>query len=177
MLVVTETVLAIIHILLIFGSLRQFHKHISNEVLTRVGPVDFVLFLKFDQVLVIIQSLENPIVDKLHVGIQVLLGREMLLLVLLDATLGKLLDLDPERKLIHKEFIKVVNPFKQLTLSLRQVGTLRLVIGVYRLQRLDSQKSSIQHIVGMFSLKTKCKNRKKMLASPYKEYFSSSIAQ
>ena len=118
MLVVTETVLAVIHILLIFGSLRQFHKHITNEVLTRVGPVDFVLFLKFDQMFVIIQSLENPIVDKLHIGVQVLLGREMLLLVLFNAAFGKLLDLDPERKLIHKEFIKVVNPFKQLAFSL-----------------------------------------------------------
>jgi len=47
--------------------------------------------------------------------------------------------------LVNKQFVKVLDPFKQMTLGLWQIGTIGLMIGVNLLQRLDSQKSSVQH--------------------------------
>ena len=95
--------------------------------------------------LIVIQSIENPIVDKLQIGIQIFLSREMLVLVLLNAAFGKTFHLDPERQLVNKQFVKVLDPFKQMALGLWQIGTIGLMIGVNFLQRLDSQKPSVQH--------------------------------
>jgi hypothetical protein len=45
----------------------------------------------------------------------------MLQLVLLDATFGKLLHLDPEGKQVDEKLIEAVDLFQQMTFSLRQV--------------------------------------------------------
>ena len=114
LLVIGKRVLTIRHILLIFGQLRHFDKHISDKVLAGVGPVNFVLLPQQLQMLVILQCRKNPIVDEFHVGIQVFLGGEMLLLVFLDATNGELPHFGPEGHLINEQFVQLVNSLKEM---------------------------------------------------------------
>ena len=69
----------------------------------------------------------------------------MLVLVLLDAPLGEMLHLNPEGKLVNKQLVKVVDLIKQMAFRLGQIAAIGLMVGVNLLQRLDSQKSSVQH--------------------------------
>jgi hypothetical protein len=81
----------------------------------------------------------------------------MLVLVLLDAPLGEMLHLNPEGKLVNKQLVKVVDLIKQMAFRLGQIAAIGLMVGVNLLQRLDSQKSPIQHNES-FPMKTVCKS-------------------
>ena len=121
------------HIFLVFRRLSHHGVVFLHHFLRIVGPVDLQRSLVFLEVDVVFDKVKQTVVDILQIGVQILVCRDVFMLVFGDFILRKTFSFNEKRQLPDKQLIQLVDAFKQTFNSIVYVGLARLDLRVERL--------------------------------------------